>query len=271
MIKTYFFVPLTNPKYIRKAKTLNIDHMVFDLEDAISKGSLEIAHENLKLITDKNISFIRPEINWNSFNHDYLDSLVDQGFHNFITPKATCYDHIKQLVDWSGQKTSKINLILLIENPGLLFDLPGILKSFHEHIVGLSLGSHDYCSAMNARYEYESYRYAHDFVLNLAKSFSVEAIDIASMDIDDKVNFSNEVKRGFDKGYRSKFILHPRQLEYLDEIEYFSQDEIDFARKVGEKINIDDFDAVKIDGKVLEKPHISRIKEILKYAGHGNA
>ncbi len=164
MIKTYFFVPLTNPKYIQKAKTLKIDHIVFD---------------------------------WDRFNHDYF-------------------------------------------------------------------------SAMNARYEYESYRYAHDFVLNLAKSFAVEAIDIASMDIDDEVNFSIEVKRGFDKGYRSKFILHPRQLEYLDEIEYFTQDEIDFARMVSKKINIDDFDAVKIDGKVLEKPHINRIKEILKYAGHGN-
>jgi citrate lyase subunit beta/citryl-CoA lyase len=123
---------------------------------------------------------------------------------------------------------------------------------------------------MNARYEYESYRFAQDFVLNLAKSYALEAIDTASMEIDDKDDFSNEVKRGFDKGYRSKFILHPRQLEYLDGIEYFSQNEINFARMVCEKINLDDFDAVKIEGKVLEKPHINRIKEILKYAGHGN-
>ena len=270
MIKTYFFVPLTHPKYLQKAKTFKADHFVFDLEDAVSKNSLKIAYDNLRLIDDKYRSFIRPGVNWNKVDLAYLNKLYEMGFNNFIVPKATCFDHIKQLVDWAAKKNADIKFILLVENPGFLFDLPQIVKSFSKFISGLSLGSHDYCDAMNARYEYESYRFAHDFVLNLAKSYALEAIDTASMEIDDKDDFSNEVKRGFDKGYRSKFILHPKQLEYLDGIEYFSQNEINFARMVCEKINLDDFDAVKIEGKVLEKPHINRIKEILKYAGHGN-
>jgi len=269
MIKTYFFVPLANPRHIQKVKTLKTDYIIYDLEDAISGSSSDLAYDNLKLIDQNKISFLRPKINWDDLDYQYLDGLVDHGFHDFVIPKASCYGHLKQLVDWSEEKSLKISFILLVENPALLFDLQAILKSFHQHIVGISLGSHDYCSAMKARYDYESYRFPHDFILNLANSFQVEAIDIASKEIDDKENFLNEVRRGFDKGYRSKFILHPGQLEYLEGIELFSQEEIAYARMVARRINLDDFNAIKIDGRILEKPHIQRIKEILKYTGHG--
>jgi citrate lyase beta subunit len=269
MIKTYFFVPLTKHKYIQKAQTLKTDHIVYDLEDAISGSSFETAHDNLKLIENTGSCFLRPKINWSEFNYAYLDDLVNQGFDHFVIPKAESFEHVKKLIDWSGQKSSGIKFILLVENPSLLFDLQNILKSFDGQVIGLSLGSHDYCSFINARYNYEAYSFAYDFVLNLAKSFSIEAIDTASMEIENKSGFTTEVKRGFDKGYRSKFILHPKQLEYLEEIELFSGEEIAFAKYVAAKINIDDFNAVKIDGRVLEKPHIQRIKEILKYIDYG--
>lgn len=269
MIKTYFFVPLTSRRFIEKSRTLSADYLVYDLEDAISGSSASIANENLKYINKAVPFYIRPEIKWQKIDFRYLDNLFDQGFNHFVIPKASSYDDIKQLVQWSGNKKTRTGLIILIENPMILVDLHEILRSFHDHIDGISLGSHDYCSFLKAKYDYDSYRFAHDLILNLAVSFSVEAIDITSMDIDNRERFITEVKRGFDKGYRSKFILHPKQLDYLDEIKYFPDEDIAYARLIAEKINLNDFDAVKINGQVLEKPHIQRIKEILKYIGYG--
>lgn len=269
MIKTYFFVPLTITRFIEKARSLKTDYIVYDLEDAISMSSATLALENLKLIDRNKPCYIRPKMDWDNPSFHYLDSLVELGFDRLVLPKAACFDHIERFVEWSQKTITTVTFILLVENPGLLFDLEKILRSFSKHIQGISLGSHDYCNVLRARHEYQSYRFAHDLILNLAAGFSVEAIDITSMEIDNRERFIHEVKQGFNKGYRSKFILHPKQLEYLEDVEYFSDEEIAYARLVSEKVKMDDFDAVKINGQVLEKPHIQRIKEILKYLDYG--
>jgi citrate lyase beta subunit len=74
----------------------------------------------------------------------------------------------------------------------------------------------------------------------------------------------------FNKGYRYKFILHPAQLRYLKQIDYFTEDEINFAQKVASTIDINSsFGAIELDGQILEKPHILRIKEILRSIENG--
>ena len=270
MIKTYFFVPLTSERFIENAQQLNVDAIVYDLEDAISNNSKDQAFQNIKLISKLESSIIRPKIDWNSIQFEEIKYLCHQGFTKFLIPKAESFENLKLIIDYLSDLTDNFQILLLVENPRLLFELPEIIRKYSAYITGLSLGSHDYCNFMGAKHEYKSYQFAHNYILNLGKSFNIEAIDIASMHINEKESFVADVKAGFDKGFRSKFILHPKQLEYLKEIDYFSEEEIAFAKLVESTINLDDdFDAIKVGGKILEKPHINRIKEIIKYIHHG--
>ncbi len=51
---------------------------------------------------------------------------------------------------------------------------------------------------MIAKNKYDSYRYAHDIILYLTKSF-IEAIDITSMEIDRIKEILNYINHGTDK------------------------------------------------------------------------
>jgi citrate lyase subunit beta / citryl-CoA lyase len=265
MIRTYFFVPLAKREFLEKVSNLDVDFIVYDLEDAVGQGSVELSIKNLELISDSESAFVRPRIDWLEFDFSLLDNLLNQNFKNFVIPKVADSAQIDSMFKFFESHPKTVNkLILLVENPALLFSLRSILEKYPNRLHGVSLGSHDYCSVLNAKYEYASFRYAHEYLLNLAIAYKIEPIDVASMHIESRDDFINEVKTGFNKGYRSKFILHPKQLDYLDSIEYFDEDEIKYALKVRGIIDINKtFDAVKVGGKILEKPHIDRIKEIL--------
>ncbi|MFW6276029.1 MAG: aldolase/citrate lyase family protein [bacterium] len=270
MIKKFFFVPLINKKFIEKVKTLDIDYIVYDLEDAIGEDSFEEAFENLELIEDRKECFIRPRIEHNNLDTNIFYKFKNLGFNKFVIPKLKSYNEFINVNNKLSKIFNTYEIIVLVENPQILFDLKMILDNYSKVISGIGLGSHDYCNVLGAKHTYESYRFAHDYILNVAKSYSIKAIDIASMNIVNEEVFKKETKRSFDKGYRYKFLLHPRQTEYLKKITYFDKEEIEFAKKVAEKINInEEFNAVKIDDQILEKPHIDRIKEILNYTGYG--
>lgn len=268
-MKTYFFVPLVAGKFIEKANKLDVDAIVYDLEDAIRDSDTQIAIDNIQLIKTSNKIYFRPSIDWNNIESGIFLQLLKKGYSRFVIPKISSIIELASLITISKKYTEKLELILLIENPIILFDLNELLKSFSNSIFAIALGSHDYCSLMGARYQYESYRFAHDYVLNIARKYNIEAIDIASMEINNRAIFQEEVMTAFDKGYRSKFILHPKQLEYLNTVAYFEKEEIIFAEEVSKAIDLDnDFSAISFKGKVLEKPHIRRIKEILNYSNN---
>ncbi len=270
MIETFFFVPLANKRFLRKVPEFQVDNLVYDLEDAVKEANLRCAFENISDIIIRQNDFVRIRIR-NHKNEDQvlLNKLVKAGFRSFVIPKIRGIESLSHITASLEEICDSFSLILLIENPEILFGLPKILETYSRRIIGIGLGSHDYCNEMNAKHEYDSYRFAHDYILNLAYMHNIKAIDVASMDINAEVIFKEEAKRAFNKGYRAKFILHPKQLDYLYQIDYFSQSEIEFAKKVFTLVDLKhDFNAVKIDGQILEAPHIKRIKQILKYINY---
>ena len=66
----------------------------------------------------------------------------------------------------------------------------------------------------------------------------------------------------FDNGADGKFLIHPKQLEAMSEIEFLGSAEIEEVKKVVlylSQIDVDDLSIIEVEGKYYEKPHIDRI------------
>jgi citrate lyase beta subunit len=100
-----------------------------------------------------------------------------------------------------------------------------------------------------------------------------KVIDIASMNIEYKNEFIYECKDGLKKGFDGKFIIHPWQLEIFNSIKQYSEAEMEFAKLVKNYIDEiggkEKFTIAKIEGKIVEKPHLNRFNEILRNTGYG--
>lgn len=270
MLKTYFFIPATRKRFIDKIPSLNADEFVFDLEDAIAENEIESAFTNLESVENREKFIVRPRLFSSSgkLKNKTLERLIDMGFNRFFIPKANTKEMLDDLLNvFQYYEIEQLEWYYLIESPSALMHVKDMALSGKYPFKALCLGSQDYAANMDMSYSLETISWARHYVLNVAKACKIEAIDMASMVLKDRPLFERECHEAFDMGYDAKLILHPAQLDVVNELFYYSDEEIALAKEIGEKVNFDElksFSAITIDGLLYEKPHIWRIKKILK-------
>lgn len=266
MFKNYFFIPASNIRYIKKSLEIdNIDCRVFDLEDSILSADLEDALELISRIEKKKTDWLRLPLEHSGFkNIDLKDK--DVGINNFVIPKFEGFNEIQLIINEILSMNSKAKFILLIENAKSYIDLDKILSKFSECIEGVSLGIHDFSVSTGIKNDYRLLENIRMNISILAKAYMVEAIDIVSIDIKNQNIFIDEVINGFVLGYRSKFLIHPLQLETIKSIGFYTKEEIAEYQEVLDyfHLNIEGKGAVFLfKDKVYEKMHIKEIKKIV--------
>lgn len=273
MLRTYFFIPASKSRFIEKMQTIESDEIVFDFEDAVADTENEIAIENVKKVTNRQKYWVRPQLfssKHSEINTTQLEVLIELGFKKYFLPKIITPQQLQNTYNvFEYYDTTDIQCILLIENPLALINIPHFFDDPKIPIKGLALGAQDYAAKINMKYSSQQIEWARKTVLNAACAYNVEAIDISSMIISNAEEFKNEALEGFEMGYTAKMIVHPNQLEAIKNIEYFTPQEIEQAKKIEQQIDfsqLNNFSVVVIDGKLYEKAHLKRISRILDYS-----
>jgi len=275
MLHSYFFIPANNPGFISKIAKIEADNFIFDLEDSLSKSEIESGISNLANIKSIEKHFVRPAIICDEdgdFDFDIFEQLVNIGFTKFIIPKLYRISDLRQLgkdlLTRLQTDCKKLHFILLVEHPACLMSLKEIISEGILNLIGLALGSHDYCNQMNMKHTLDNLAFPRQVILNIAKANNLTAIDIASVNVTNIDEFSDECYHAFSMGFDGKFILHPLQLEALKKVKYYSEVEIEEAHRVFpliKSLGYDEFKAIKINGKVFERPHLKRILRIISW------
>jgi citrate lyase beta subunit len=275
MLRTYFFIPANNPRFIEKAEFVDATHLIYDLEDSVNSEYLDQALNNIATVKKKDEAYIRfrlHEENTNTLNSSLIRKLIEMGFKKFVLPKFSHIKVIEELEylfrDIHDYAFNDFEFLLLIEDPGGLLHLRDTLEAMLINITGIGFGSHDYCNIMQVRHTMKNLYIPRTQILIAARAFGIVPVDIISMETQDKKRFKEEALDGFEMGFGGKFVLHPKQLRWLDEIQYYSDEEIEQAMGAYEKIlTIREGSSaiVVIDGVVYEKPHIQRILKIVKW------
>lgn len=274
MLKSYLFVPSNNKKFLDKIPCLNPDHFILDMEESVSISELDIAMSNLKKIDQKYLHYVRPEFRQGEtvFDTSWLFELLKIGYRKFLLPKIQSIDQLEAignvLSDAGIYQKRECQFILLVENPLILIDLKVIIQNSNLNITGIALGSHDYCSEMGALHTKENIFYARSHILNVAKAYGLQAIDTASVEINNVDGFVKECINSFNMGFDAKVAIHPSQVDLIMNTKYYTDSEIDEAvrvMKIKTTIPEDNYSLIQLDGKVFEKPHMKRIEKIFEW------
>lgn len=273
MLKSYFFIPANKSKFISKVNELHCDYFVFDLEDAILDTEVESSLENLSKVSIQDNYFVRFGFfdEFTELNEILFSQLLSLGFRRFVIPKFYSKEQLVSVKDFlleKGLNLTELEFILLIESPLGLLNIAESLQSTSLRVSAIGLGSHDYASEMRMKHTDYNLYYARQLVLNTAKAFKIDALDTVCVNISNDSEFIHETKQSFDMGFDGKFLIHPKQMDLLEQIEYYSLAEIQEADKVYEKIieiKNKKKSIFKIDGKIYEKPHIERIIDIVNW------
>jgi citrate lyase beta subunit len=269
-MKSYFFIPASKLNKIPDIKKIGVKDIIVDFEDAIlSNQRNDLLNQCSKNFNGDDFWLripVRDEFEDN-INLGLLNKAQELGFNKIVLPK------IKTLKELIGiiSKFKKNKFILLIEHPKLFIEIKGLFqmnKNLFQTIKGIGIGSHDLMTLIGAKHEYDQLDYPRKEMLYLSKAYDIEAIDIASMNISNDIDFRIELQYALNNGFDSKFIIHPRQFEWMGKIESLNFDTIIWAKKIvsylPDSYNGGSIEPFIVDDIVIEKPHVKKAIEILK-------
>ncbi len=266
MLDSYFFIPGNKPKYLEKINSIQADYIVIDLEDAVSVNAKQIAFDMVLNLEIANNHFIRIPLLDHSFSSDQIQMIARKFQGRIVVPKISHEEHITGIVDIVGD-IAELKMIFLVEHPLAFINLPSILQKHHHLFFGIGFGSHDFCSTSGIKHTLENLEFYKRQLILYSKAYQIAFIDGVDLDLMNFDSFERECLFAFENGASGKFLIHPKQLEKIKAVPYFSEKELIEMNRIYAQIkDIDekDIEVYTIDGKVYEKPHINRIKSILQ-------
>ncbi|MDB6452367.1 HpcH/HpaI aldolase/citrate lyase family protein [Falsirhodobacter sp. 20TX0035] len=254
-LRSALYVPATNARALEKARTLPCDAIIFDLEDAVSPDRKDEARAHLIAAlrtTDYGHRLRLVRVN----DATDIDALADVPLDALVLPKVRSAD----LPD------SPHPLWVMMETAQAVLNAPAIAA--HPRVEGLIMGTNDLERELHLRPRPDRLGLIHALgaCVLAAKAAGKPILDGVQAAIHDRTALRHEAEQGLDLGFDGKTVIHPAQLEVVNEIFRPSAAEVDLARRQiaahaaaereGSAIAV-------VDGRIVEALHVAMARRTL--------
>lgn len=274
--RSILFVPADRPERFEKAMASAADALILDLEDSVSPEKKSFAHNAIREFLDQ--SHQKPvAVRVNPLDSDFISSdlkaLEGRSPDGIILPKAEGAEDILRLKQAYSGPLPPV-LPVATETPGAIFEL-GTYRNVSDHLFGLTWGAEDLPAAIGAstsREEDGRYTSPYEMVRNLtlfaAHAAHVAAIETVYPNIKDEAGLAAYAARGRRDGFTAMMAIHPAQCAIINEAFTPSEAEISYARAIVAAFAANPgVGALKLDGKMIDAPHLKQAQRILMLAG----
>jgi citrate lyase subunit beta / citryl-CoA lyase len=278
-VRSALYLPASNPKAIAKARTLPVDAIILDLEDAVAPSAKDIARQGAcAALTEGGFGgrkiIVRINGRGTAWHETDLAAIAACGPDGILVPKINGAADVSAL-HLALEATPRIELWAMIETCASLANLFEIAAlSSSTRLSTFVMGTNDLASEMRARVG--TGRVALQFALGWAiaagRASRLTLLDGVFNDLDDLENFERECAEGAMLGFDGKTLIHPKQIEFCNRAYSPSAAEIEWSRSV-----VNAFDeaenaalgAIQLQGRMVERLHLEHARRVLALAEAG--
>lgn len=246
--RSCLMVPGNNPEMIRKSVTTQADFIIFDLEDSVpvlqKNNAREQVKESIKQI-DFGRKHIAVRINAIStgFAPEDIRQIAEAAPDEIVIPKVKSADDIKivermlDAAEGDSHPDKKIALQAIIETSRGVQAVDEIATA-SKRLTVLQFGMGDYFADTGAKKScsmddrWSVSLYPRSRIVVAATAAGIDPIDTIFPNINDIKGLKAEARRAAEMGFKGKWVIHPAQIEIVNEIFTPTADEIRFARKL---------------------------------------
>ena len=278
------FVPGDSEKKLAKAADTGADALILDLEDAVSAERIGTARgmvlDFLRAHADRSTQQLWVRINPLSTELSLPDlaAIMPGAPDGILLPKTSSAQDLRTLDNFITalecreelRRGSTRIMTVSTEVPAALFSLGGY-AGVSQRLAGLTWGAEDLSTALGAstnrgedqQYEF-TYRMARSMCLLAAANAGVQAIDTLTANFRDTAALEREVRGARREGFTGKLAIHPAQVQAINQGFSPDAEELRQAQRI-----VDAFaaaqgaGALQLDGKMLDKPHLTQAQRIL--------
>jgi len=261
--RSYLFVPGDRPDRFDKAVATGADIVVLDLEDAVLPKAKTGAREAIRdWLCKGGRAAVRINGIGTEWHEEDIVLLATPGVAAVLLPKA---EEPAALAAFASALPQGLPTVPLIESALGIWnarELAGV-----NGVTQLAFGSIDFQLDTGIEAEGEALLYARSrLVLASAIARIAPPVDGVTIAMDDEEQLRADITAARALGFGGKLCIHPRQV--LAVHEGFAPDEatLAWARAVVAAARTSDAGAVRVDGKLIDRPVVERAKRILEDA-----
>lgn len=289
--RSYLFIPGDSEKKLGKAQSLGADALILCLEDAVAEPSKAIAREMtrdyLLAHRDTTVSELWVRVNALDTEHLLADlvAIMAGAPTGIFLPKPGCGDDIRTvdhyltiLEQQNGLELGSTKIISLAESALGAVNLSSYID-VSERLCALTWGAEDMATDLGGLTNVDEngeYFLVHQLsrasCLTVAAAGRMQAVDSVFTDYTDEAGLRAQCVRSRKEGFTGKMAIHPAQVSIINECFSPTEEEIDYARQV-----IKAFEegggagTVGLNGKMLDRPHLSQAQRLLEMIGESAA
>lgn len=279
--RSVLFTPGSNVRALEKARGLDADVIVLDLEDAVGPEQKEVARENVagalaaRAFEGREVA-VRINVADSLEGAADLQAILPHAPDVIVLPKVDDVEIISRvcaLLD-EAQVSRGLALWAMIETPKGMLHVREIAETGARRRLGaLMAGVNDLAEDLGVPAGSRTRWALHPLLMQMltaARAYSLLAFDGVYNDYADPTGFAREAVESRAMGFDGKTLIHPSQIQTCHEAFRPSMDEVDFARRVVAAFQVPEnlqSGAIDVDGKMVERLHFDAAKRTLAMAG----
>ena len=287
LLRSLMFVPGHRPRMVQRALGVGefvpsaLDVAILDLEDGVPPDEKDRARASIAAALglpsggEGPARYVRVNRDARARDAD-LAAVLCPGLDGIVAPKIDRPDEVAELArdldereDAAGMARGSIRLVPSIESAQGLLEARAI-AACTDRVIALLFGAEDFARDLGLPAEREAEAaellYARSAVVVAAVAAGRQAIDGIWPNVTDADGLRRDALQARRLGFVGKSLIHPGQIETINEVFSPSAAEVAYARRV-----IDAFEgaqrkglgAVALDGKLLDQPVVERARRTL--------
>ena len=274
--RSALFMPGSNARALDKARSIDCDTILFDLEDSVSVEQKAMARDQVAAALGAGgyggrELVVRVNPLGGSLFEDDLRMAVAAGARGVLLPKtesAADVVAVERGLDALGAGPG-IGIWAMIETPRAILAIAEIAaRAEAGRLAALAVGPNDLAKMTGVRND-GARTYMVPWlsqVVLAAKAYDIAALDGVYNAFQDDEGFSSECRQGRAMGFDGKTLIHPRQVGPANALFGPSEEDLAWARKVvaafaqpgNETANV-----INLDGGMVERLHLEQARALL--------
>lgn len=273
--RSVLYMPSSNERALEKAKSLPVDALILDLEDAVAPDAKEAARESACAAArsgeygDRELAIRINGIGTQWHDAD-LVAAAQAGPDGIVVPKVSSADEVRRLVAAMEAAGAPDHTALwaMVETPVAMLHSEEI-ASASDRLAVLVMGTNDLAKELHAEHVpgRQPLLTGLSLCLLAARAAGKVILDGVYNDVKDAEGFKAECRQGRELGFDGKTLIHPGQVEACNAAFAPSEQQVAEARDILEAWRAglaQGRGVVTHNGRMIENLHVETAERVLR-------
>lgn len=278
--RALLYVPGDDLHKIQKAAGLNVDAIILDMEDGVALNRKDAAREIIaRVLKESNFGTSEKLVRVNpledSRGEKDIQQILPSHPDGIVVPKVNSPEVLLQADRWLAEEEARqgwveksILLLAIIESAQAFLNLKDIC-SCTDRLKGLIFGGEDLAADIGATRTREAVEllFARSSLVMHAAAYGLQAIDMVTVEFKDLDILKQDARAGAQMGYTGKQVIHPAQVDAVQEAFTPSPAELRAAQELVAAFEIHQKEgkgAFAFEGKMVDMPVIRRARNVIE-------